>query len=180
MAMPISAPRYTVDDLDRFPADGNRYEILGGMLLVTPAPAAPHQIVTLRLASALLQYLKPFSNVYAASPGEVILAPMNRLEPDILVFQTLSPAESWEAFERWLAVEVASPSTRIYDRDFKRPAYLALGVREFWRVEPRERTITSSRQGSVESVWRDRVTWQPEAGRAPLVIDLGEIFQGLP
>lgn len=40
--MPITAPRYTVEDLDRFPDDGNRYELLDGMLLVTPAPSDVH------------------------------------------------------------------------------------------------------------------------------------------
>jgi hypothetical protein len=39
--MPVSVPRYTVDDLDAFPDDGNRYELLDGVLLVTPAPAVP-------------------------------------------------------------------------------------------------------------------------------------------
>ena len=37
MAMAISVPLYTVDDLDGFPRDGNRYELLDGVLLVTPA-----------------------------------------------------------------------------------------------------------------------------------------------
>lgn len=36
MAMAISVPLYTVDDLANFPDDGNRYELLDGMLLVTP------------------------------------------------------------------------------------------------------------------------------------------------
>ena len=34
-----------------------------------------------------------------------------------------------------MAVETASRSTVIYDRDFKRPAYLDLGVGEVWRVD---------------------------------------------
>ena len=42
MAMAITVPRYTIDDLDRFPDDGNRYEIVDGVLLVTPAPGTPH------------------------------------------------------------------------------------------------------------------------------------------
>ena len=36
----VSVPRYTVDDLDTFPEDGNRYELLDGVLLVTPAGRA--------------------------------------------------------------------------------------------------------------------------------------------
>ena len=48
--MALTAPRYTVDDLEQFPEDGNRYELLDGVLLVTPAPRQVHQIVASRLA----------------------------------------------------------------------------------------------------------------------------------
>jgi len=34
---------FTVDDLKGMPDDGNRYELIDGMLLVTPAPGWPHQ-----------------------------------------------------------------------------------------------------------------------------------------
>lgn len=33
MGMAVSVPRYTVDDLDHFPEDGIRYELLDGVLL---------------------------------------------------------------------------------------------------------------------------------------------------
>jgi hypothetical protein len=33
----------TYDELRRFPADGHRYELVEGVLLVTPAPDASHQ-----------------------------------------------------------------------------------------------------------------------------------------
>ena len=47
--------RYTVDDLDRFPEDGNRYELVGGTLLGTPAPTAVHQVVANRIQTLLSQ-----------------------------------------------------------------------------------------------------------------------------
>ena len=46
MAVAISVPRFTIDDLDQFPDDGNRYELLDGMLLVTSGPAGWHQPVS--------------------------------------------------------------------------------------------------------------------------------------
>jgi hypothetical protein len=36
MAMPLTEP-WTVEQLDRLPDDGNRYEVLDGELFVTPA-----------------------------------------------------------------------------------------------------------------------------------------------
>lgn len=35
MGMPHAARRYTVDEVLAFPADGNRYELVAGELLVT-------------------------------------------------------------------------------------------------------------------------------------------------
>lgn len=57
MAMALHVPLYTVDDLARFPDDGNRYELLDGMLLVSPSPAATHQLVVNRIQSRLTQAL---------------------------------------------------------------------------------------------------------------------------
>lgn len=35
-------PRWTVDDLAHLPEDGNRYELLNGELIVSPAPVPLH------------------------------------------------------------------------------------------------------------------------------------------
>ena len=53
MGMADSIPLYTVDDLDLFPDDGNRYELLDGVLIVTPAPSQLHQIIAARLIVAI-------------------------------------------------------------------------------------------------------------------------------
>ena len=41
MHMALDTRAWTRADLDRLPDDGNRYEVLDGELLVTPAPSAP-------------------------------------------------------------------------------------------------------------------------------------------
>jgi Uma2 family endonuclease len=53
MGMVATIPYYTVEDLEGFPHDGNRYELLDGVLLVTPLPGSPHQLVVSRIAYAL-------------------------------------------------------------------------------------------------------------------------------
>src|SRR5262249_49978012 len=44
---------FTVAELDRMPDDGHRYELLGGVLVVSPRPAPAHQVVAFTLASIL-------------------------------------------------------------------------------------------------------------------------------
>jgi Uma2 family endonuclease len=53
MGMAISVPRLTVADLEQFPNDGNRYELLDGLLLVTPQARQAHQRIAGRLHAAL-------------------------------------------------------------------------------------------------------------------------------
>ena len=45
MGMPQAARRYTVEECWRCPADGTRYELVHGELLVTPAARLRHQDV---------------------------------------------------------------------------------------------------------------------------------------
>jgi Uma2 family endonuclease len=156
MGMPVTAPRYTVDDLERFPDDGNRYELLDGQLLVTPSPSLFHQVVATRLALAIGDVVMRSGVGHVVGPGVVTTPPLTQLHPDILVFPArFSPDSKWvDIDEHWLAVEIISRSSRVYDREFKRDAYLALGVREVWLVDPRAKAIEVCRErgsGVVES-----------------------------
>ena len=57
MVMPTTTGRYTVEEVLAFPPDGNRYELVGGELLVTPAPSQRHQIVLDEVYFRLREYL---------------------------------------------------------------------------------------------------------------------------
>lgn len=47
--MPRETAEWTVDDLERLPDDGLQYELLDGILLVSPAPVVRHQVVAANL-----------------------------------------------------------------------------------------------------------------------------------
>ena len=49
MGMPRAAPEWTAQEVLALPADGNRYEVVDGELLVTPSPAYHHQDAILAL-----------------------------------------------------------------------------------------------------------------------------------
>ncbi len=49
---------YTADMVRALPEDGNRYEVVYGELLVTPAPRLWHQELAVRLARTVSEYLE--------------------------------------------------------------------------------------------------------------------------
>jgi Uma2 family endonuclease len=181
MVMPVTLRRFTVDDLDRFPPDGNRYELLDGVLFVTPAPLPLHEEVVSRLIRLLGGHLDAWPEVRLAPQSEVVLRPDHKLEPDLLVYRAERIPRSWgEVEDRWLAVEVASPSTRVYDREYKLEGYLALGVREVWLVDPREGAILVGHPGGRISKADRELVWRPPAPVPPLRLDVQQVFAGLP
>lgn len=180
MVMAVSLRRYTVDELDAFPSDGNRYELLDGVLFVTPAPGPIHEEVVARLCALLGRHLEPWPEVHFAPRSEVALPPKNRIEPDLLVYRADRLPSAWvDVADRWLAVEVASPSTRTYDRTYKLDGYLAMGVREVWLVDPAERVVTVGRPGGEVVMARSEVIWAPPDPVAPFRLDLAKLFRGL-
>ncbi|MEP6620189.1 MAG: Uma2 family endonuclease [bacterium] len=179
--MAATIPHYSVDDLARFPDDGNRYELLDGVLLVTPAPGPAHQLVAMRIGAILTAALRLSGCAHVFGPGAVSFPPRTQLEPDVLVVPTQGLlGSSWnDVRSYWLAVEVFSPSSRIYDREFKRDAYLALGVREVWLVDIRDRSVEVTRERGVCEVKRDVISWQAPTMEIDVRVELDELFAGV-
>ena len=176
MGMALSVPRYTIDDIERLPEDGNRYEVLDGMLIVTPSPSFGHQRVATDIAVRLGQAIGSLGVVVA--PGAIQRGDSTQLEPDVLVVPAAyGRVEKWrEIEEHWLAVEVLSRSSHIYDREFKRDAYLALGVREVWLVDARSKTIEVARAPGRVDVVRDVIRWRVPGSEVVVAINLDELF----
>ena len=177
MGMVLPVPRFTIDMLDDFPDDGNRYELLEGTLLVTPAPSLNHQIVATRLAGLLLAAVGNEAHVVAV--GAIQRGNNTQLQPDILVLPaSYSLDTKWRDIHGWwLAVEVISPASRMYDRAVKRAAYLALGVEEYWLVDPRAKSIEIWKPGEPPpATVADVLEWQPASLGRTVVIDLPKVF----
>jgi Uma2 family endonuclease len=177
MGMPLRIPRYTVDQVRRFPDDGLRYELLDGFLLVTPAPASLHQIVTINFSVALHQAVTPSRRAWVVSCGELEIGTRTLLNPDILVYPgSYAPSTPWkEIAEWWLAVEVLSPSTR--DRDFKQKAYRNLGVEEVWLVDPETATVDRWNDQGHERISSGPLPWRPKALRPDTIeLELDRLF----
>lgn len=181
MAMPITLRRYTVDELENFPDDGNRYELLNGVLFVSPAPGLPHQIVATSLAAILRAFLGAEPGLFVTAPGVVQVRPGVQMEPDILVGTLPPTGTEWgNVPEQWLAVEVSGVSSRIYDREYKRDGYLEVGVREVWLVDLKAERIYLSRPGAAKDIPHAvDLVWLSPGGRE-LRIDVASLFRGVP
>ena len=181
MYMAIAAPRYTINDLDLFPEDGNRYELLDGVLLVTPAPRRMHQAVAGKLQYALAKAVVESGLAHVLSPGAVVVPPNTQLQPDILVQPVTSRFEDdWSnVTEHWLAVEVLSRGSRVYDRGLKCGAYFSLGVKEVWLVNLEARCVEVFTSATESCVERTSLVWQIPTTNRTATIDLTAIFCGL-
>ncbi len=135
---------FTYEDLEKMPDDGRRYELIGGMIVVSPSPSRVHQALVWRLALLLQTF------VQAGKLGEVILAPFDvrflgaGVQPDILYVSNARLdilRENHAVGAPDLVVEVLSSSTRERDEGDKLALYAAGGVREYWMADPVGRTF---------------------------------------
>ncbi len=182
MAMALPVPHFTIDMLDELPDDGNRYELLEGMLLVTPAPSTAHQVIASRLHIQLSAAVGATALAHVVETGAIQRGGRTQLQPDILVFPAVYPPTThWRMIRGWwLAVEVLSRSSRVYDREVKRAAYLALGVAEYWIVDPCDCAVEVWIPGaSTGRRVTDSLRWHPAALAEEVVIDLCAVFRDI-
>jgi Uma2 family endonuclease len=131
---PIRSP-YTVDDLFELPDDGNRYEVLGGSLVVSPPPTPRHQWAGDGIARLFFNVVP--GGAYALTATAVRMPGGDGPVPDCLV-TTLSPVTAPSALpadQVHTVVEVVSPSNALVDRAYKRELYAEAGIPCYWRVE---------------------------------------------
>jgi Uma2 family endonuclease len=126
----------TVADLDLTPDDGCRYELDDGVLVVTPPPLVGHQIALGRLHLTLAAAC-PSGFEIVFGPG-IQISDVNYRIPDLAVIRTASIRLTDRNITRppELAVEVASPSTALYDRNRKKAVYAEYGIPNYWIVVP--------------------------------------------
>jgi Uma2 family endonuclease len=185
MGMPdtLTPVYWTADMARRLPEDGNRYEVVYGELLVTPAPRLWHQELVRRLVVALAHYLEanPLGLVLT-SPADISWGADVLVQPDVFVVPTEQARTlEWSAVRDLLLVaEVLSPSTPRHDRFTKRRRYQEAGVPLYWIVDGDERQVEVWTPGDAfPRIERDRLVWQPEGAGAPFTLALQELFRAI-
>lgn len=149
-AIPIEdkRPRYhglrmTADQFFALPDDGHRYELVDGILIMSPSPSPIHQRVAMEVIRQLLFFLdkNPIGRLYheldiqlnksntgtdrAYKPELIFVKGMTReSEPRRIV----APVD--------MVLEVVSPDRREFDLETKRLDYGQAGIGEYWVADP--------------------------------------------
>lgn len=150
--VPLSRP-LTRADLQDTPDDGRRYELIDGVLIVSPGPELPHQDIVGNMHLLLRAACPPELKVVLA-PYSVALAEDTELQPDLLVAARTSFTRKELPGPPLLAIEVLSPSTRRFDLLLKRDRLQQAGCPSYWLIDPGEPSVLvlELRDGVYEQV----------------------------
>jgi Uma2 family endonuclease len=130
---------------EQLPDDGNRYEVIDGVLYMTTAPSYFHQWIIRQISLALIDQLdRSGFGLTAWAPIGVFMPGCEPVQPDIVVVRTsdLGIIHDRRIFGvPTLLVEVLSPTNPETDLQVKRSAYARAGVPEYWIVRPATRDV---------------------------------------
>jgi Uma2 family endonuclease len=138
--------KWSYEDYRRLPGDNWQYEVIYGRLIMVPAPAPIHQLIIAELLTALKSFLHhhPLGEVFPAPTDVVVPGKADPVQPDLVFVAAERMAiVTQRAIEGVpdMTVEVLSPSNWLDDRRTKFALYAEIGVREYWIVDPDERTV---------------------------------------
>lgn len=153
-AWPTAGQPFTAEDLDKLPDDGRRYELLNGVLIVSPRPSTVHQLAASLMITQLTIACQ--DDFYVVAEPAMQVSELAEFDPDIAVVrrEDVGGAKFWTP--PVLAVEIRSPSTAIVDRNARIAAYEAFGVSSYWIFDPSpdrpELTVFELRDGSYRQI----------------------------
>ena len=136
---------WTLARWETLPDDGNRYEVIDGVLYMTTAPSAFHQWISLQILFFLQRELvETRGGIVFHAPIGLVMPGADPAQPDLLY---LRAADRSFVHDRRifgvpaLLVEILSPSNSELDLLIKRASYAGAGVPEYWIVRPATRDL---------------------------------------
>lgn len=120
--------------------EGLTYELIDGVVMMSPRPAIKHQRINGKLYAGFLSLLSD-KNCEPILESDLIIEKQNFV-PDLMVVcdENLDEMIHYDK-PPLIVVEIISPSSGSRDYFVKRRAYKELGVQEYWIVSPEEKCI---------------------------------------
>ena len=143
----MSTQTFTADDLLRMPDDGNRYELVAGVLTMMSPAGFQHGYVVLKLGAVVLEFVlqHELGSVTGAETGFRIESdPDTVLAPDVAFVRreridAIGYPQGFFPGAPDLAVEVRSPSDRGAQIEENAQRWLAAGAQAVWIIDPAAR-----------------------------------------
>jgi Uncharacterized protein conserved in cyanobacteria, COG4636 len=199
MADTVALPTITLRSLDagwnyerwerELPDDGNRYEVIEGILYTTMAPSYFHQWIVRRLDRYIGVPLEQQELAYAATaPIGVLMPGCDPVQPDFVLVRRDRAGIISERRIRGapdLIAEVLSPSNPEQDTIIKRRVYARAGVPEYWIIRPETRDVLVCRNPDA-TLGDDTFTLLVGAAETlsahtfPITVPVAELFAGAP
>ena len=134
---------YTLEEFELIEKEENlTYELIDGVVMMSPRPALKHQLVAANLHDAISPIVKKLG-CYALSEIELALD-NDYIVPDMSVIcddiSSLLEAARYKKAPL-IVIEIISPSSVSRDYVTKRYKYEQLGIQEYWIVSPEENCI---------------------------------------
>lgn len=118
-------------------------QLIDGDLIMSPAPTPNHQRISRRIFNFLSKFAPESDEVFYA-PIDLYIDKQNVLQPDLLFIakenKDIITHRGIEGVPD-LIVEIISPSNIFTDRNKKKKIYQQIGVKEFWIVDPANKTL---------------------------------------
>ncbi len=141
----LNGLRLTAEEYFALPDDGNRYELIDGVVVMSPSAGNSHQHVTLEIAVQLRSFVRSGGLGFALIDADVEL-PAAVGGADLVYRPDLHFVRSDRAgflgdrtrIAPDVVVEVISPESRSRDSVTKFRDYESAGVSEYWLIDPLE------------------------------------------
>ncbi len=150
MALPAEEMRYTFADCLTWD-ESERIELIDGEAVMMALPLREHQEIVGALYAQLHNFLDgkkckvypaPFGVRLFEQDGDTPEDVDTMVEPDISVICDTKKLDKYGCKGAPdMVIEILSPSSRRYDRIVKMNLYQKAGVREYWIVNPEDRSV---------------------------------------
>ncbi len=140
-----NAQKITYEEFLKLDKGDDLLEFIDGYIYSQASPSTRHQRILTNLSTEFGIYFKHKQCKHYLAPYDIVLknnSETNRVQPDISVICDKSGFnENNYTGVPSLVVEILSPSTASKDYTVKLNLYMSFGVKEYWIVSPKNKSI---------------------------------------
>ena len=174
--------RMTADEYLALGETAERYELIDGVVIMSPSPTPRHQRVAFLIAHHFQSIADQIGGVQVVPEVDIRLSNNRVYRPDFVVYGHDRMPVLPERFTvpPDLVVEALSPGSEPMDYITKRDDYDRFGVGEYWVVEPRDVSVRVWRRSGMKMLEAGVESGVVECASVPgLRVDLAAVRKAL-